>query len=195
MERTEPRTLDVADQVCAAVHCRGPLAQLPGGYGAGRHLAHGGGRLPAALFWPLSRSAPAGLGNGLDVWHPGCPGQGVTATTTGELPAAQFRLDLTVGRRGVARWYGRLVVDDRELAVRSAVTRWIPARPVSKDAVGEISVGRRIEIHLPILRWRRMEIVSFDPSSAFADVSIKLSPRKHIVEVLRAWGYSVIERQ
>jgi hypothetical protein len=119
----------------------------------------------------------------------------VTAATTGELPAAQFRADLKAGRRGVARRYGRLVVDDRELAVRSAVTRWIPARSVSKDAVGEISVARRIEIPLPILRRRRMEIVSFDQSSAFADVSIQLSPRKHIIEVLRARGYSVIERQ
>jgi hypothetical protein len=40
-----------------------------------------------------------------------------------------------------------------------------------------------------------MEIVSFDQSSAFADVSIQLSPRKHIIEVLRARGYSAIERQ
>jgi hypothetical protein len=105
----------------------------------------------------------------------------------------EFRVELTVGRRSVAPPLGRLAVDDRELVVRSVVNRWIPPRSVSRDAVGEISVVWRIEIQLPILRWRRVEIVSFDPSSPFADVSIKLSPRKHIIEVLRAQGYSVIE--
>jgi hypothetical protein len=117
----------------------------------------------------------------------------VTATTTGRSLRTEFRVDLTVGRRGVARPLGRLVINDRELVVRSVVNRWIPARSVRKDAVGEISVVWRIEIHLPVLRRRRVEIVSFDPSSPFADVSFKLSPRKHIIEVLRAQGYSVIE--
>ena len=93
----------------------------------------------------------------------------------------------------MTRPLGRLAVNDRELVVRSVVTRWIPARSVSKEAVGEISVVWRIEIHLPILRWRRVEIVSFDPSSPLADVSVKLSPRTHVIEVLRAQGYSVIE--
>jgi len=117
----------------------------------------------------------------------------MTATTTGSSLRTEFRVALTVGRRGVARPVGRLVVDDRELVVRSAVARWIPARSVSKDAVGEISVARRTEILLPIIRWRRVAIVMFDPSSQFADVTIKLPPRKRVTEVLRAWGYSVTE--
>jgi hypothetical protein len=117
----------------------------------------------------------------------------VAATTTGSSLRSEFRVDLTVGRRGVARPFGRLAVSDRELVVRSVVPRWMPARSVSKDAIGEISVARRIEIRLPLLRWRRLEIVSFDPSSPFADVSMKVSSHKHLVEVLRARGYSVNE--
>jgi hypothetical protein len=117
----------------------------------------------------------------------------VTATKNGSFERTEFRVDLAVGRRGVGRALGRLAVNDRELVVRSVVTRWIPARSVRKDAVGEISVVRRIDIYLLVLRWRRVEIVSFDPSGPFADVSVELSPRKHIVEKLRARGYSVIE--
>jgi hypothetical protein len=122
---------------------------------------------------------------------PDAYGPGVTATTTGGTLRTEFCVDLTVGRRGVARPLGRLIVDDQELVVRSVVTRWIPARSVSKDAVGEITVVRRIEIHSPILRWRRVDIASFDASSPFADVSVRLSPRKRLVEALRARGYSV----
>jgi len=54
---------------------------------------------------------------------------------------------------------------------------------------------RTIEFHLPILHWRELAVVRFEPSSPFADVSIKLSPRKRIVDVLRARGYSVIEQR
>ena len=117
----------------------------------------------------------------------------MTAASTGNSLRTGLRVDLTVDRRGVARLYGRLVVDDRELVVRSAVTRWIPARSASKDTVGDIRVARRIEIHLPILRCRQVEVFRFDPSSPLADVSIKLSPRKRLTEVLRARGYSVVE--
>ena len=116
------------------------------------------------------------------------------ATTVGSV-RTELHVDLAAGRRGVSRSPGRLVVDDRELAIRSAATRWVPARSVSKDAVGEISIVRRIEIHFPILHWRRVEVVRFDPSSPFADVSIKLPPRKRIVNVLRAQGYSVIDQR
>jgi hypothetical protein len=117
----------------------------------------------------------------------------VTETTTAKSLRTELRVDLTVGRRAVTWPFGRLVVDDRELTVRSAATRWIPALSVGKDAVGEISATWRIEIHLPILHWRRVDVLSFEPSSPFADVSIKLSPRKRIVDVLRARGYVVIE--
>jgi hypothetical protein len=107
----------------------------------------------------------------------------------------ELHVDLTAGRRGISRRLGRLVVDDRDLAIRSAVTRWIPPRSISKDTVGDISVARRIDIHLPILRWRQAEVVTFDSTSPFADVSIELSPSAQIVDVLRARGYSVIDRR
>jgi hypothetical protein len=105
-----------------------------------------------------------------------------------------LRADLTVGRRSVSRLLGRLVVDGRELSVRSAAIPLIPERSVSRDAAGEISVVRRIEIHLPILHWRQVDEVRFDVTSPFADVRMKLSPRKRIVDVLRARGYSVDQR-
>lgn len=85
------------------------------------------------------------------------------------------------------------MIDDRELVVRSAVTRWILARSASKDTVGDISVARTVEIRLPILGCRQVDVVRFDPGSPFADVSIKLSPRNRVIEVLHARGYSVIE--
>jgi hypothetical protein len=119
----------------------------------------------------------------------------MTEITTADSVPAELHVDLTAGRRGVGRPFGRLVVDEHELAVRSALTRWIPVRSVSKDAVGDIWVVRRIEIHLPIVRWRKVEVVRFDPTGPFADVSIKLSPSKGIVDVLRARGYSVIDQR
>jgi hypothetical protein len=119
----------------------------------------------------------------------------VTETTTAGSLRTELHADVTAGRRGVSRPLGRLTVDNHELAVRSALTRWIPARSVSKNAVGDISVVKRTEIHLPILRWRQVEVVRFDPASPFADVSIKLSPRKRIADVLRARGYSVIDQR
>ena len=85
------------------------------------------------------------------------------ATTAGSL-RTELHIDQAAGRRDVSRTVGRLVVDEHELAVRSALTQWIPARSVSRDAVGEISVVRRIEIRLPILRGRQVEVVTFDPT-------------------------------
>jgi len=119
----------------------------------------------------------------------------MTSATAAGSVRTELRVELTVGRRTAGRPFGRLVVDDRELAVRSAPTRWIPARSVSRDAVGEISVQKRIMIHLPAGPWRRVEVVSFDPASSFADVSVTLSARRHIVDVLRARGYSVTDQR
>jgi hypothetical protein len=51
-----------------------------------------------------------------------------------------FGADIQVGRRGV-RWpFGRFVISDEELTVRSSPTRWIRVRSASREAVGEISV-------------------------------------------------------
>jgi hypothetical protein len=119
----------------------------------------------------------------------------VAETTTANCIRAELRVSLTAGRRGVGWPLGRLVVDDQELTVRSAGTRWIPARSVGKNAVGDISVVRRIVISLPILRWRQVEVVRFDPRGPFADVSVRLSPAKRIVDVLRAAGYFVIDQR
>ena len=105
-----------------------------------------------------------------------------------------MRVDLTVGRRGV-RWpYGRFVVGDHELTVRASLTGWwIRERSVSKDAVGEISVSSRIVVHLPVLRWRRVEVVRFGPGSAFADVRLTVPRRRRIADELRGRGYSVTD--
>ena len=111
------------------------------------------------------------------------------ATTASSL-RVDLRVDLVAGPRGVNRLFGRLTVDSQRLAVRSAGSRWIPARSVSKDAVGEISVATRTEIKLPVLRWGRVELVRFQPTGPLADISIKLPPRKRIVDVLRDHGYS-----
>jgi hypothetical protein len=94
------------------------------------------------------------------------------------------------------RWpFGRLVVGDHELTVRSSLAGWwIPQRSVSKDAVCEISVSSRIVVHLPVLRWRRVEVVRFGPGSAFADVWLTVPRRRRIVDELRGRGHSVADR-
>jgi hypothetical protein len=105
-------------------------------------------------------------------------------------------VELTAGRRGV-RWpFGRLVVGDHGLTVSSSPAGWwIPERTVSKDAVGKISVSPRIVVHLPVLRWRRVEVVRFGPGSAFADVWLTVPRRRRIVDELRGRGYSVADRR
>lgn len=115
-------------------------------------------------------------------------------STPGGSCRVQMRADLTVGRRGV-RWpYGRFVVGDHELTVRASLTGWwIRERSVSKDAVGEISVSSRIVVHLPVLRWRRVEVVRFGPGSAFADVRLRVPRRRRIADELRGRGYSVTD--
>ena len=106
----------------------------------------------------------------------------------------QMRVELTAGRR-VVRWpLGRLAVGDHELTVSSSPARWwIPERSVSKDAVGEIPVSSRIVVHLPVLRWRRVEVVRFGPGSEFADVWLMVPRRRRIVDELRGRGYSVAD--
>jgi hypothetical protein len=69
-------------------------------------------------------------------------------------------------------------------------------RSASRAAVGEISVYQRIEIRLPIFRWRRLAILRFeDPDSPFSGVSVGLPRRSQIIEDLRARGYSVTDRR
>jgi hypothetical protein len=98
------------------------------------------------------------------------------------------------GRRG-ARWpHGRFIVGDQQLAVRSSPTWWIPERSVSKDAVGEISVSSKIVAHLPVLHWRRVEVVRFAPGSVFADVWLRVPRHRRVADELRGRGYSVTDR-
>jgi len=129
--------------------------------------------------------------------HPGRPGlyrSTVAESTPGGSCQVQMRVDLTAGHRGV-RWpLGRFTVGDQQLAVHASPAWWIPERSVSKDAVGEISVSRMIVVHLPDLRWRRVEVVRFGPGSAFADVQIRVPRRRRIVDELRGRGYSVTDR-
>jgi hypothetical protein len=104
--------------------------------------------------------------------------------------------DVQVGRRGVKWPFGRFVISDEELTVRSSPTRWIRVRSASKNAVGEISFYERVEIYLPILHWRRLDNLRFeDPDSPFFGVSLMLPRRTRIIEELRARGYSVIDRR
>jgi hypothetical protein len=107
-----------------------------------------------------------------------------------------FVADIQVGRRGV-RWpFGRFVIGDEELTVRSSPARWIRARSASRQAVGNISVYERVEIRIPILRGRRLDDLRFeDPGSPFFGVSLMLPRRTQIIEDLRARGYSVTDRR
>jgi hypothetical protein len=83
------------------------------------------------------------------------------------------------------------MIDEHELVVRSLVGWWIPARSASSENVGEISVSSEIHVILPVLRWRRVEIVRFRSDGQFGDVSLMFPRRKRIAEVFRACGYSV----
>jgi hypothetical protein len=107
-----------------------------------------------------------------------------------------FGADIQVGRRG-ARWpFGRFVIGDEELTVRSSPIRWIRARSASREAAGEISVYERVEIRLPILRGRRLDDLRFeDPGSPFFGVTLMLPTRMQIIEDLRARGYAVTDRR
>jgi hypothetical protein len=102
-------------------------------------------------------------------------------------------VDLTAGRRGVRRPFGKFVIGDQELGVRSSLIRWwIPERSVSKDTVGEITVSRTLMVDLPVLHWRWMGVVRFGPGSAFADVWLKVPARRRVVDELRGRGYPVV---
>ena len=103
---------------------------------------------------------------------------------------------IQVGRRGVGWPFGRFVIGSEELTVRSSLARWIRARSASRGAVGEISVYERVDIQLPILRWRRLDNLRFeDPDSPFFGVSVMLPRRTRIIEELCAHGYTVIDRR
>jgi hypothetical protein len=100
------------------------------------------------------------------------------------------------GDRGMSWPMARLIVGRRELTVRSALERWIPTQSASREAVGEILVDGTIKVTLPVLRWRRLDILRFeDPGSPFAGVTLTLARRKRIVEELRSRGYSVTDRR
>lgn len=111
-----------------------------------------------------------------------------------ECVRCEIRGDLTVGRRGVSWWLGRLVIDEHELVVRSLLPRWIPARSVPRQILGDISVTRHVKITVPLLHWRQVEIVQFRPDGPFGDVQLRFPRRKQIADVLRARGYLVTGR-
>jgi hypothetical protein len=105
----------------------------------------------------------------------------------------ELRVDLTAGRRGVRRPFGKFVIGDQELGVRSALARrWIPERSVSKDTVGKITVSRTLMVYLPVLHWRWVDVVRFAPGSAFADVWLKVPTRSRVADELRRRGYPVV---
>jgi hypothetical protein len=115
---------------------------------------------------------------------------------SGVKASRSFGADIQVGRREV-RWpFGRFVIGDGELTVRSSPSRWIRARSASREAVGEISVYERVEIRFPVLRGRRRDDLRFeDPGSPFFGVALMLPRRIRIIEDLRARGYSVTDRR
>jgi hypothetical protein len=86
------------------------------------------------------------------------------------------------------------VIDEHELVVRSPFPRWIPARSASRQAIGDISVTSMVEVTLPVLHWRSVDIVHVCADGPFGDVSLKFPRRGRIAEVLRACGYSVTGR-
>jgi hypothetical protein len=104
--------------------------------------------------------------------------------------------DIRVGRRGVGWPFGRFVIGNEELTVRSSPALWIRARSASRGAVGGISVYERVDIQLPILYWRRLDNLRFeDPDSPFFGVSLMLPRRTRIIEELRARGDTVTDRR
>jgi hypothetical protein len=103
----------------------------------------------------------------------------------------EIRGDLQVGRRAVNWWSGRLVIDEHGLVVRSVVPWFIRARSASSLEIGGISVISRVGIHLPVIHWRRVDVVRFSADGPFADVSLKFPRRKRIAEAFLARGYSV----
>jgi hypothetical protein len=113
--------------------------------------------------------------------------------TAGRSHRMAMPVNLTVGRRSVNWQLGRLIIDDHELVIRSPAAWWIPPRSAPRTSIGEISVVRRIEVTLPILSWRRMDVVRFDPASPFADVQLRVPPRRRITAELRGRGYTVAE--
>lgn len=112
-------------------------------------------------------------------------------TATATRVQSELRAGLTVGRRSVSWWLGRLVVDEHQLVVRSLAPRFIAARSAAKREVGDISVRSQVELHLPVLHWRRIDIVRFRADGPLADVSLKFPRRRRVAEVFRAHGYSV----
>jgi hypothetical protein len=98
------------------------------------------------------------------------------------------------GRRSTGWPLAKLIVGGQELTVWSALNRWIPTQSASKDAVGDILLDRRLHVTLPVLRWRRLDILTFDPDSPFGGLTITLARRARIAEELRCRGYTVTDR-
>jgi hypothetical protein len=95
-------------------------------------------------------------------------------------------------RRGAGPSAGRFIVADDALGVRTAYVRWIPEQSASKAEVGRITVREILHVELPILHWRRRDVVRFgECTSELAAVSVTLSRRRKIVDQLRARGYAV----
>jgi hypothetical protein len=98
------------------------------------------------------------------------------------------------GRRGTGWPLARLVVGSQQLTVWSALNRWIPTQSASKDAVGDVLLDRKLHITLPVLRWQRLDILTFDPDSPFGGLTVTLARRARIPEELRRRGYTVIDQ-
>jgi hypothetical protein len=98
------------------------------------------------------------------------------------------------GRRSTGWPLAKLIVSSQELTVWSALNRWIPTQSASKDAVGEILLDRRLHVTLPLLRWQRLDVLTFDPGSPFGGLTATLARRTRIAEELRCRGYTVTDR-
>jgi hypothetical protein len=110
---------------------------------------------------------------------------------------AEIHIDQGAGRGRSVGWpFGRLVISNDRIIVRSSLGRWIPERSASREAAGGVSVDNRLQVDFPVFRWRRRTVLRFEnPASALFGISLMLPRRTQAIDQLRARGFEVTDRR